>query len=62
MTKKSNIEYPFSFLKDKDIEFLISLNLDDEQYVKLAKIIEDFGYSKYYEGNVDEYNNQLDLI
>lgn len=38
------------------INFLKSLNLTDEQYKKLAKLIEIYGFEKWKDGNTEGYN------
>lgn len=41
---------------ERDLEFLKSLNLTREQYTQLAKMIEEYGLSKYGEGcNESDY-------
>lgn len=44
------------FLKDKNIdyiEFLKSLNLTKEQYIKISEIIDEYGSVKYDDGKQD---------
>jgi len=49
----------FYFIYDeKDIEFLKSLKLTDEQNANLSRLIENYGQDKYSEGYTDGCQNE----
>lgn len=57
---ENDLESTFYFLNyiknsKENIDFLKSLNLTKEQYIKLSEIFEDYGDEKYQDGCTNEY-------
>jgi len=45
--------HDLNYRKNDYMEFIVSLNLTNEQYRKLADIIEDYGKDQYMDGRAD---------